>query len=270
MTDDIAVLREGYTAFVELNRPKKHNALTWSMYDRISSLMDELEDDDAVKVIVFRGRGASFSTGFDVGEPIGEDHLDRHRRMMRVAHRSRLKVWNQPKPTIAQIHGYCLGGAHDLALACDLAVTADDAKMGVPEIQFGMGSPFLLMPWLVGLRRTKELLLTGKTYSGRQAAEWGIVNYSVPKEELDDRVRSLVEELGQVPSSSMMLQKTGLRRLVENAGFQSSTESWLELSALGSLWPSPELDEFNRKAAADGLKAAIDWRRRKYAGQPDE
>jgi len=265
MSEDIIVHRNAFTAIVEFNRPHRHNALTWAMYDQISDIMDKLEDDNDVKVIVFRGKGPSFSSGFDLAEPLGGDHLDRHRRMMRLAHRARLKVWNQPKPTIAQIHGYCLGGAHDLALACDLAVAANDAKMGVPEIQFGMGSPFLLMPWIVGIRRTKELLLTGKTYSGSEAAEWGVVNYAVPGDQVEAKVRSLVEELGQVPGPAAQLQKMGLRRLIENSGFQSSTESWLELAALGKLWPQPELDEFNAKAEAEGMKAAIEWRRKKYA-----
>lgn len=267
MTEDILIHREGYVAVVEFNRPHRHNALTWAMYDNISDIMDDLEDDNSVKVIIFRGSGASFSSGFDLAEPLGSDHVERHRKMMRIAHRCRLKVWNQAKPTIAQIHGYCLGGAHDLALACDLAVAADDAKLGVPEIQFGMGSPFLLMPWIAGIRRTKELLLTGKTYSGSEAAEWGIVNYAVPAAHLEEKVKSLVTELGQVPGPSLMMQKTGLRRLIENAGFQSSTESWLELASLGKLWPSPELDEFNEKAQADGMRAALEWRRKKYAGQ---
>ncbi len=266
MNDDILVHRDGCVGTVEFNRPQRHNAITWEMYDRISEIMDELEDDDAVKVIVFRGSGPSFSSGFDLAEPLGETHVEKHRRMMRVAHRSRMKVWNQSKPTIAQIHGYCLGGAHDLALACDLAVAAEDAKMGVPEIQFGMGSPFLLLPWIIGIRRTKELLLTGKSYSGREAAEWGVVNYAVPSDQLSGRVQALAEELGQVPTPAMILQKTGLRRLIENAGFVSSTESWLELASLGKLWPSPELDEFEEKAAAEGMRAAIEWRKTRHAG----
>jgi enoyl-CoA hydratase/carnithine racemase len=265
MKDDILVHREGYVGIVEFNRPHRHNALTWAMYDRISDLMDELEDDDSVKVIVVRGAGSSFSSGFDLDEPLGGDHVEKHRKMMRIAHRSRMKVWNQPKPTIAQIHGYCLGGAHDLALACDIAVAADDAKMGVPEIQFGMGSPFLLMPWIVGIRRVKELLLTGKTYSGREAAEWGIVNYAVSADALGQKVDSLAAELGQIPGPAIVLQKTALRRLIENSGFVSSTESWLELSSVGKLWPSPEVEEFNRKAGQEGMQAALRWRREKYS-----
>lgn len=265
MSDEILVHREGFTGIIEFNRPDRHNALTWPMYDRISDLMDEFEDDQQIKVIVFRGKGASFSSGFDLKEPLGGDHVDRQRRMYRIAHRMRMKVWTQSKPTIAQIQGYCLGGAHDLALACDLAVATEDAKMGVPEIQFGMGSPFLLMPWMVGLRRTKELLLTGKTYSGAEAAEWGLVNCAVPAERLAEKVDEYIEELAQIPGPAMALQKAGLRRVIENAGFQSSTESWLELAALGKLWPSPEVHEFNEQVGTVGRKAALEWRRRRYS-----
>lgn len=263
--EEIRVFREGYLGIVEFNRPRRQNAFTWKMYDLLSDAMDQHEDDDQVRVIVLRGAGASFSSGFDLGEPIGADHVARQKQMVRTAHRARLKVWNQPKPTIAQIHGYCLGGAHDAALACDCAVASDDAKLGVPEIQFGMGSPFLLMPWIIGLRKTKELLLTGKTISGAQAAEYGIVNYAVPLDKLAERVAELAEEFAQVPQPALILQKKGINRAVEMSGFTNAANAWLDLAGVGRLWRSPEVDEFNAVAAKDGVKAALKWRKDKYA-----
>lgn len=266
--DEVLVHREGYVGVVEFNRPKRQNAFTWKMYDLVSDAMDRHEDDDEVRVIVFRGAGPSFSSGFDLGEPLGADHVARQKQMVRIAHKTRLKVWNQPKPTIAQIHGYCLGGAHDLALACDCAIAAEDAKLGVPEIQFGMGSPFLLMPWIVGLRKTKELLLTGKTISGAQAAAYGIVNYAVPLAGLADRVQELAEEFAQVPPPALILQKKGINRAVEMSGFSNAANAWLDLAALGRLWKSPEVEEFNAVASRDGFKAALKWRKQKYARKP--
>lgn len=256
----IRVERENYIGYITLNRPEKLNAITWNMYESIAKAMDELEDDDNVRVIVIRGEGKSFSAGFDMNEPDVTDHVELRKKYDRIAHACRLKIWNNPKPTIAQIHGHCLGGAHDVALSCDLAVATVDAKLGVPEIQFGMGTPFLLMPWVIGLRKTKELLLTGKVISGEVAAEIGLVNYATQEGELETKVQDLAKELAMIPLPAMQLQKRALSRAIEISGFTAAAQSWLDLSSLGTLWKSPEIEEFNRIVSEEGFKAALKWR----------
>lgn len=257
--EEILIERKGFIGYVTLNRPEKLNSITWSMYDLISDAMDELEDDDNIRVIVFRGEGRAFSAGFDLNEPGLTDHLDLRKRYERVAQASRIKVWNNLKPTIAQIHGYCLGAAHDLALACDIAIATENSKLGVPEIQFGGGTPFLLMPWTIGLRKTKEILLTGKSISGKYAEEIGLVNYAVADEDLDSKVLEIASELARVPAPAIQLQKRGINRAIEISGFSAAAESWLDLSSLGTLWRTPEVDEFNRIVSEKGPKAAIQW-----------
>lgn len=261
---EILVEREGYLGYVILNRPEKLNAITWDMYDMISDAVDQLEEDDAVRVIIFKGAGKAFSAGFDLKEPGLTDHQEYRRRYDRISHNARRKIWNIPKPTIAQIHGYCLGAGHDVALACDIAIATEDAKMGVPEIQFGLGATFLLMPWVLGLRKTKELLLTGKQISGREAAEIGLVNYAVPPAELEKKVREIAKELAMIPVPAMQLQKRGINRAVEISGFTAAAEVWLDATCLGSLWTSPDITEFNRIVNEEGLKAALRWREKRF------
>lgn len=258
--DDVLIEKEGYIGYVTLNRPDKLNAITWEMYELIADAMDQLEDDDSVRVIVLRGVGKSFSAGFDMNEPGITDHVELRKKYDRVAHACRMKIWNIPKPSIAQIHGHCLGGAHDLALACDMAVATEDAQLGVPEIQFGMGTPFLLMPWVIGLKKTKELLLTGKTISGKYAEEIGVINYATSQEGLEEKVQELAKELAMVPVPAMQLQKRALARAIEISGFTAAAQSWLDLSSLGTLWQTEEVEQFNQIVAEEGFKAALAWR----------
>jgi enoyl-CoA hydratase/carnithine racemase len=261
---EILIERQGYIGYVILNRPEKLNALTWNMYALIRDAMDELEVDESVRVIIIKGAGRAFSAGFDLNEPGLSDHQELRRGYDRIAHAARHKIWNIPKPTIAQIHGYCMGGAHDVALACDIAIATEDAKMGVPEIKFGMGATFLLMPWILGLRKTKELLLTGKTITGREAAEIGLVNYATPPEKLEEKVLAMAKELAVIPIPAMQLQKRGINRAIEISGFSAASEIWIDMTCLGSLWHSPEIDEFNQIVKEKGLKAALAWREERF------
>lgn len=265
MKEDILIEREGFIGYVTLNRPEKLNSITWHMYDLISNAMHELEDDDSIRVIVFRGVGRAFSAGFDLNEPDLNDHLELRKRYERTAQASRKRVWNNLKPTIAQVHGYCLGAAHDLALACDIVIATEDSKFGVPEIQFGGGTPFLLMPWVIGLRKTKELLLTGKTISGREAEAIGLINYAVPESELEEKVLAMAQELAVVPEPAIQLQKRGINRAIEISGFAAAAETWLDLSSMGTLWRTPEVDEFNRIVSEEGPKAAMKWQKERFA-----
>lgn len=120
---------------------------------------------------------------------------------------ARRRIWNCRKLVITQIHGYCLGGAHDIALSCDFVVASEDTVMGVPEIQFGMGAAFLAMPYMIHLRKAKELLLTGQKYTAKEGMEYGLVNYAVPASQLEETVKKLAKELAVISTPAMELQK---------------------------------------------------------------
>lgn len=260
----VLVEKKGFIGYIILNRPEKLNALTDPMYMELLHAVDYMEEQDDVRVVVVKGAGKCFSAGFDVASSDTSDHMAERRNYDRGCHLARKKLWSIPKPTIAQVHSHCLGGAHDIALACDLCVVAENANMGVPEIQFGLGATFLAMPYMIHLRKCKEYLLTGKSYDGKTAVEIGIANYCVPLEELDSTVVSLAKELASVPVPSMVMQKRAINHAIENMGFAVMAEQWLDTLCMGVLWESEDIALFNKKVEELGTKGAIKWRNAYY------
>lgn len=189
----------GAVRHVVLDRPEKRNAMNGEMVEAIGVALKGAANDVEVHCVVIRGAGAMFSAGMDVGELSSLSEMQHHLRAFR---RECIDAWNlaeeMTKPVIAQIHGGCIGGACELALACDLRVMAQDAVIGMPETRIGLipdvgGSSRL--PAIVGLGRAKELVMTGKIVDGAEAHRIGLVNRLAPPDELDAAVDALVGEL---------------------------------------------------------------------------
>src|ERR687893_962203 len=184
---------------VVLNRPEKRNAFHGELVEATGEALRAAADDPAVRCVVVRGAGPMFSSGMDLGALSGLAEAPEHLR----AFRSRcLEAWNlaeeMPKPVICAIQGACIGGALELALACDFRVLAADAIVGMPETRIGLipdvGGASRL-PQVVGLGRAKELVMTGKLIGGEEAERIGLANRVAPAAELDDAVEQLVGEL---------------------------------------------------------------------------
>lgn len=262
--------KKGYIGYIILNRPEKLNAINRDMYVQLGLAADYMEEQDDVKVVVFKGAGRCFSAGFDLSSTGGKDNnVTQRRAYEKYGNLTRKKIWDMTKPTIAQVHRHCLGGAHDIALACDFCIVSEDANMGVPEIQFGQGSTFLAMPYMMHLRKCREYLMTGKSYDGKTAYEMGIANKCVPVEELDAAVKALAKELAIVPANAMALQKRTINRAVEAMGFAVYREQWLDTLCLGMCWKNEEVEAFNAKVKEVGTKNAIKWRNDKYAAMEE-
>ena len=189
----------GPVRHVVLNRPQKRNAFDGSLVLATGSALREAADDPAVRCVVIRGAGPMFSSGMDLGS-LAE--LAGAPESLRAFRARCLEAWNlaeeMTKPTICQIHGACIGGALELALACDLRVIAADAVVGMPETRVGLipdvgGSSRL--PAVVGLGRAKELIMTGKLIGGEEAERIGLANRVAPAEGLDEATSGLVDEL---------------------------------------------------------------------------
>ncbi|HMJ34753.1 MAG TPA: enoyl-CoA hydratase/isomerase family protein [Baekduia sp.] len=194
LTEDRGAVRH-----VVLNRPEKRNAFNDELVVGLRTVLEAAADDDAIHCVVLRGAGPMFSSGMDVNF-LGALALDPGR--LRTSRRPIIDTWNlleeMPKPTIAQIHGGCIGGAMELALACDLRVMAADAVIGLVETRVGLvpdvgGSSRL--PSVVGLGRAKEMILASKIVDGIEAERIGLVNRVAPADELDDTTTQLVSEL---------------------------------------------------------------------------
>lgn len=184
-------------ATVWLARPEVLNACNMDMLHGIIEVFDMINELSDVRCVILRGRGRAFSVGADIKERKTMD-LDAMRRRRRIAPAAFGAMRSSPKPVIAAVHGYALGGGLELAIGCDIVVAAVDTTMGLIETQRGSipaGGGTQLLPRLVGTHRAKELIFTGRTFLAEQAAEWGLVNYCYAADELEDRVRELVDEI---------------------------------------------------------------------------
>ncbi len=195
----VGIEDRGPVRHIVMRRAEKRNAMNEELVRGLGEAFRDAADDPSVRVVVVRGDGAMFSSGMDLGDlRTLAENPDR----LRAFRGPILSVWNlleeMTKPTICQIHGGCIGGAMELALACDLRVMAADAVIGMPETRVGLipdvgGSSRL--PSIVGLGRAKELIMTSKLIDGVEAERIGLVNRVGPAEELDDVTQTLVDEL---------------------------------------------------------------------------
>jgi enoyl-CoA hydratase/carnithine racemase len=218
----------GPVRHVVLNRPDKRNAFHGDLVDATGEALRAAADDRSVRCVVVRGAGPLFSSGMDLAALAALADAPEHLRAFR---RGCLEAWNlaeeMTKPTICQIHGACIGGAMELALACDLRVIAADAVIGMPETRIGLipdvgGSSRL--PAVVGLGRAKELVMTGKLIAGEEAERIGLANRVAPAEELDAAVETLVDELLACAPVAV-----GLAKRVMDASARPALAATLEL-----------------------------------------
>jgi enoyl-CoA hydratase/carnithine racemase len=262
VTEDIGAVRR-----LTMNRPKALNALSGELIESMSRALDEAASDSAVRVLILRGSGRAFCSGYDLTEDADagtKDSAGWYRELEHAAEEV-LKFFDHPKPIIAQVHSYCLAGGCDLMMACDLCVCSDDARFGEPEIRFGSGVVTMVMPWLLGARKAKELLLTGEDrISAEEAHRIGLVNRVVPRAELDGATLDLAEEIAKNDPFAVSLQKKAINRAWEAAGFREAIASNVELDVMIETADLPERAEFRRITLEQGLKKAIEWRDERF------
>ncbi|HMG45470.1 MAG TPA: enoyl-CoA hydratase-related protein [Acidimicrobiales bacterium] len=248
---------EDGVATLTLNRPAKRNALDDRMIHLLLEGVDELARDPAAKVIVVRGAGPSFCAGADMsGAAGGPDRgaLDDRNHMLDERYGQFLRLWDAPKPVIAQVHGHCLGIAVALCSCADLVVVADDATVGWP-LPLGGGVIGPAMALYVGLRRAKELsFVPMSSLTGREAAELGWANRSVPAAELDATVAGLAAQIARVPSGVLRMKKEAINAVYERAGFREAVRSSASFNALAHT--DPDLDEVRAVLRERGVKGA--------------
>jgi enoyl-CoA hydratase len=263
MNDEAILLREPtpWGVRLTLNRPAKLNALNSELRDALTEAIADAAADERVRVIAIAGSGRAFCSGYDLSEaspPTAWQWRDVLERDIRAT----LAVWSCPKPVIAQIHGYALAGGLELAMACDLVVAAVGSQLGEPEIRFGSAPVTLLMPFVVGQKRARELLMTGDLIDAAEAERIGLINRVVPADRLAAEVDALADRLARVPSDVMAPTKLMLNRAMDAAGFAAAVQMGLDLQSFINM--SETAREFDGIVRAMGLKAALEWRDRRY------
>lgn len=262
MSQHVLLEKRGYKAYIILNKPEKLNAFDMDMYFTLLGYLEELDKDKTVRVVIIKGNGRAFSAGYDLKEETNMEisPLEERASFRDSSNKARWKIWDLSKPVICQVHGYCLGGACEIALPADYIIASNNAVIGEPEIEFGAPPVFLMIPWLVGLRKAKELLLTGEKISGTDAAQMGLITKSVPIDQLEEEVEALANKLVKMPPEILYIQKLGINRQFEIMGMKTGMEIWLDYSMYFRFFKTPEVEEFGRIAAEEGVKAALKWR----------
>jgi feruloyl-CoA hydratase/lyase len=243
--------------WITLNRPEKRNAMSPTLNREMIDVLETLELDDAAQVIVLTGAGESWSAGMDLKEYFRE--TDGKPEIMQERIRRDCSQWQwkllrmYSKSTIAMVNGWCFGGAFSPLVACDLAIAAEDAVFGLSEVNWGIPPGNLVSKAVadtMGHRQALHYIMTGETFTGKQAAEMGLVNRAVPKEELRDAVVALARNLLEKNPVVLRYAKQGFKRARELTWEQG--EDYLYAKTDQSNYRDPE------KGRKEGLKQFLD------------
>ncbi|HLM50850.1 MAG TPA: crotonase/enoyl-CoA hydratase family protein [Solirubrobacteraceae bacterium] len=250
-------------ATLTLNRPRRLNAIVPELMEDFDAGLARAEADDAVRVVRLRGAGRAFCAGYDIGwgaaamrDAEGDEPWDpmADLRMMSRYVGSYMSLWRSPKPVVAQVQGFCVGGGTDFALCSDLIVVAQDASIGYPPARV-WGSPTTAM-WIyrVGLERAKRLLLTGDALDGARAVAWGLASECVPAAELDGAALALCRRIARLPANQLQMMKLLVNQAYEQMGLGVTQLIGTLLD--GAARHTPEGVAFSRRAAQD-VAAAV-------------
>ncbi len=253
---------------ITLNRPEHMNALSYHLLMDLRHALILAERDPEVKVVIIKGAGRLFSAGFDlqayydflegVTKLIAKkDHIAYYHQDVWYT------IWNLQKPVIAQVHGYALAGASELAAMCDITVMAEDAVTGYPPHRaLGAGGDINYWPWLMGLKKAKYLMMSGDPITGKEAAEIGYATMAVPADQLESTVTLLAKRLAMIPAELLFLNKFACNKSYEIMGMRAAQEYGQLIHDYGQMYE--DVQEFGKMNKEKGLRAALEWRDNKF------
>ena len=250
-------------ARLTLNRPERANALNQTMLGEIGVALDQLEQDADIRALIVTGAGAAFSSGFDLKEQMERRPTGAvaWQPLLRKDFDTVMRFWHFPRPTIAAVRGPCLAGACELALACDMTIASEDAFFGEPELKFGAGIVAMILPWLVGPKIAKEIILLGEDrIPAARARELGIVNRVVPADALDATALAIANHLAAIDPNLVKETKRAINRAYEARNMLDALEEALAIDLAIEGAGSPDKIAFMDIARREGLKAALAWR----------
>jgi enoyl-CoA hydratase len=261
---------ENGIATITMNRPEKANTLRLEVIQGIDDSLQQANSDPNVKVIILEGAGDNFCGGFDFSgglehyEGITEADYDPGIDVQFVTDRylsyvpKFMGLWRGSKPTIAKVHGYCVGGGSELALCADLVVASDCARFGTPYARVWGCHLTGMWVYRLGLAKAKYYALTGEWVSGEEAARIELINFSHPLENLDAEITALAEKLTKIPTTQLIAMKLIVNQAYDNMGLQSTQTLGPILD--GIMRNTPEGRDFVHVAASKGVRGAIEKR----------
>jgi enoyl-CoA hydratase len=266
-------------AYITFDRDEKRNALTYEMFDRLMEHVETAEQDDDVRVIIFKGNGRDFSTGHDLAQVGSEYGFSSTPGVRRPSQRKRLhfdkrhveqfrQLFYCVKPTLALVQGYCVGAGLYIVESTDLAIAATDAKIGHPEQKMGLAGAAYLTTWNIlamGPRKARELLLLGEVLSGTQAAEQGLVNKAVPPEQLEAAGEEWADRIVHLPRDAIAIGKAATHMAMDSLGMTSQFVHGYISHALGTnIRYEADEHNFSKERRDKGVKGAMHGREKRY------
>jgi enoyl-CoA hydratase len=273
--ENILFESDGRVATITLNRPEKLNALSNELRGEMFHALKEAEADREIGVIIIKGAGRAFSAGYDLSpsRQAREGHAYVHPRSgmpdtgsTHPAHydwsrhvlMANWQIWELSKPVIAQVHGYCLAGATELASFCDFRIVAEDAQVGYPPVRAMGTMDIMWAPWHLPMTKAREFAYVGDAFSGKDMAAMGWATYAVPGEELAEFTLRFARRMAHIDNHLLMYSKRSVNRQYEAMGIRGGLMSGTDVEAMSK--HRPEAGEFGRISAEKGLKAALEWR----------
>ncbi|MEN9806504.1 MAG: hypothetical protein RL756_1024 [Pseudomonadota bacterium] len=223
---------------ITLNRPEKRNPLSNELRTEMFHALEQGDQNPEIRVTIIRGAGSCFSAGYDLQSDVsqaqpfysagGLGNWPRH------VVDGFFHMWDLAKPVIAQVHGYCLAGGTELATACDLVYVAEDAKIGYPVVRTISPPDNQFYPWIVGLRRAMELMLTGDHMTGLDAVESGFANRAFPEAALEEEVLRIAERVARTPTDLQQINKRAVHRQMDAMGIRAAIRAGTEMQTLAT------------------------------------
>src|SRR6058998_4256161 len=269
ITPLVTYAADGRVGIVSLNRPDKLNAISPDLKTMLVERFHEADRDPATSVVILRAEGRSFFARYDTAPnpapaSTAGNALAAHESLT-VDVALEMTPWEMKKPVIASVQGHCLGGGCELVMMCDITIAAADALFGEPEIRFSNVGPALVMPFVIGLKRARELLYLGDPIDAQTALQYGMVNRVVPRAELQAATLKFARRIALISPEALMATKLAVNRGADAAGFRNAIRAGLDV--LAPLYAArtevgTKFDEIREK---EGLGAALRWRAAQFS-----
>ena len=266
--ENLTVAVADQVAHLTLSRPERLNALNKAALLEINRALDALEADAEVRAIVVSGSGRAFSSGFDLKAQMEQrpEGAAVWREILDLDFDTTMRFWNSPKPTIAAVHGACLAGAFELAMACDITIASEDAVFGEPELKFGAGIVTMLLPWMTSPKQAKRIILSADDrISAQDALTMGLVSRVVPPGTHVDVALRTARGIALMDPYLVAETKKALNRTYDLQGMQTALRMALDIDHGIESHGSPDKRAFMDVARERGMRAAIAWRDERFA-----
>ena len=267
--ETILYAAEGGIATITLDRPEVKNAINFAMMEELPEALARAEADREVNVVVLTHNGPDWGPGYELKldwrEKYGGDEgVLGARNMLRVCVAFEYGPWDCEKPVIAMVRGYCLAGSCELAMMCCITFASDTARFGEPEIRFSTAPPMMVMPWTIGLKKSRELLYTGDYIDAGEALRIGMVNRVYADADLEAETYRYARRCAAISQEGLKTTKAAINRGAEAAGFRQAMEIGVDLGAMLDATPTEVYETFKKITAKDGLGAALRWRESQF------